>query len=67
MNKRGTDMAEFLHMSTPQFKECPVKEILCLAAVIVSFAEITTTSIRSAITKNFGNQDVGKVIEVSII
>ena len=42
-------------------------EILYLAAVIRSFAEMTTTSIRSAITKIVGNQDVGKVIEVSII
>ena len=42
-------------------------EILHLAAVIRSFAEMTTTSIRSAITKIVGNQDVGKVIEVSII
>ena len=42
-------------------------EILYLAAVIRLFAEMTTTSIRSAITKIVGNQDVGKVIEVSII
>ena len=42
-------------------------EILYLAAVIRSFAEMTTTSIRSAITKIVGNQDAGKVIEVSII
>ena len=42
-------------------------EILYLAAVIRSFAEMTTTSIRSAITKIVGNQDVGKVTEVSII
>ena len=42
-------------------------ERLCLAAVIRSFAEMGTTSIRSAITKIVGNQDVGKVIEVSII
>ena len=42
-------------------------EILYLAAVIRSFAEMTTPSIRSAITKIVGNQDAGKVIEVSII
>ena len=42
-------------------------EILYLAALIISFAKMTTTSIRSAITKIVGNHDVGKVIEVSII
>ena len=44
-----------------------IPEVLYLAAVIRLFAEMTTTGIRSALTKIVGSQDVGKVIEVFII
>ena len=44
-----------------------IPEILYLAAVIRLFAEMTTTGIRSALTKIVGSQDVGKVIVVFII
>ena len=44
-----------------------IPEVLYLAAVIRLFAEMTTTGIRSALTKIVGSQDVGKVTEVFFI
>ena len=38
-----------------------IPEVLYLSAVIKIFSEMTTTSIRSGITKIVGRQDVGKV------
>ena len=38
-----------------------IPEVLYLSAVIKIFSEMTTTSIRSGITKVVGRQDVGKV------
>ena len=37
-----------------------IPELLYLSAVIRTFAEMTTTSIRSALTKIVGSDDVGK-------
>ena len=38
-----------------------IPEVLYLSAVIKIFSEMTTTSIRSGITKIVGREDVGKV------
>ena len=38
-----------------------VPEVLYVSAITRLFAEMTTTSIRSALTKIVGSQDIGKV------
>ena len=39
-----------------------IPELLYLSAVIKLFSEMTTTTIRSGLTKIIGPQDIGKVI-----